>query len=150
MNPRNDWQRDVEEFHRATKQPIGIDAAYMRREMRAKLIMEEAVETVAAMGFAVSGVIMPAYGEFDPQPDNIASYFKHYQEFDLPDYVDGLCDLVYVTVGGAVDMGLDLDPHFELVHDANMRKLAGPKREDGKQLKPEGWVGPDHGKLLGY
>jgi predicted HAD superfamily Cof-like phosphohydrolase len=43
---------------------------------------------------------------------------------------------------------VDLAPHFEEVHRANMTKLAGPKREDGKQLKPEGWQPPDHDTLI--
>ncbi len=40
-------------------------------------------------------------------------------------------------------LGLDLRPFFVLVHQANMLKISGPVREDGKRLKPEGWVAPD-------
>ncbi len=40
-------------------------------------------------------------------------------------------------------LGLDLRPFFSIVHQANMLKTTGPIREDGKRLKPEGWVGPD-------
>jgi predicted HAD superfamily Cof-like phosphohydrolase len=47
-----------------------------------------------------------------------------------------------------VAAGVDLEPHFDEVHRANMTKILGRKREDGKQLKPEGWTGPDHEKIL--
>ncbi len=40
-------------------------------------------------------------------------------------------------------LGLDLRPFFKIVHQANMFKTTGPVREDGKRLKPEGWVPPD-------
>jgi predicted HAD superfamily Cof-like phosphohydrolase len=32
---------------------------------------------------------------------------------------------------------------FKAVNEANMRKLEGPKDAKGKQLKPEGWTGPE-------
>jgi NTP pyrophosphatase (non-canonical NTP hydrolase) len=38
--------------------------------------------------------------------------------------------------------GVDLRPFFREVHRTNMHKLTGPKREDGKQLKPPGWKPP--------
>jgi hypothetical protein len=40
-------------------------------------------------------------------------------------------------------LGLDLRPFFTMVHHANMLKTTGPIREDGKRLKPEGWMAPD-------
>lgn len=39
-------------------------------------------------------------------------------------------------------LGVDLRPFFLEVHRTNMHKLEGPKREDGKQLKPPGWKPP--------
>jgi predicted HAD superfamily Cof-like phosphohydrolase len=75
-------------------------------------------------------------------------FFEAVQDKDLPACVDALCDLLYVTYGAAVAMGLDLEPHWNLVQRANMSKAGGPKRGDGKQLKPEGWEPPDHRPLL--
>lgn len=43
---------------------------------------------------------------------------------------------------GAEGLGVDLRPFFREVHRTNMNKLKGPKREDGKQLKPDGWKPP--------
>ncbi|HEX7002733.1 MAG TPA: hypothetical protein VF168_00910 [Trueperaceae bacterium] len=50
-----------------------------------------------------------------------------------------LVDLLYVTYGALVWFGIDADEVFDEVHRANMRKTDGPKRADGKQLKPPGW-----------
>lgn len=54
-----------------------------------------------------------------------------------------ICDLIYVAVGTAVSWGIDLDPVWELVHAANMAKIGGATRPDGKILKPAGWKAPD-------
>jgi predicted HAD superfamily Cof-like phosphohydrolase len=62
---------------------------------------------------------------------------------DALNAIQELCDILYVVYGAAVVMGVDLEPFFEAIHEANMKKVPGPKREDGKQLKPEGWVPAD-------
>jgi predicted HAD superfamily Cof-like phosphohydrolase len=67
---------------------------------------------------------------------------------DLPEMVDALCDLLYVTYGAAVDLGVDLEPFFAEVHRSNMAKVGGRRRADGKWLKPEGWQPPDIAGLL--
>ncbi len=64
-------------------------------------------------------------------------------ETDLTHLASELVDLLYVTYGGLAALGVDADAVFAAIHDANMRKLEGPKREDGKQLKPEGWQPAD-------
>jgi len=66
----------------------------------------------------------------------------------LVEVIDGLCDLLYVAIGTAVEAGVDLSEPFREVHASNMLKLLGPKREDGKQLKPEGWCPPDIESIL--
>lgn len=142
----NPFQVDVQTFHERTG---GRGTIYSQegRELRAKLIMEEAVETVAALGFSAYGDIMTTDGE----GRYVAQFSKAHKAFNLLEYIDGLADLVYVTVGGAINAGINLQRHFDEVHAANMRKLSGPKRADGKQLKPEGWEGPNHLRVLkGY
>lgn len=54
-----------------------------------------------------------------------------------------MCDILYVVYGLADSMGIDIEPFFEEVHKANMKKSGGPTREDGKVLKPEGWQPPN-------
>lgn len=138
----NRYQQAVAEFH-ASSGWNTLDTPEGRL-LRAKLIMEEAVETVAALGFHVDAAI----NETDERKTNIAYFEKEYEVCDLLDFIDGLCDLTYVTMGGACDIPINLDHHFEEVHRANMQKMHGPKREDGKRLKPEGWQPPDHQRII--
>jgi predicted HAD superfamily Cof-like phosphohydrolase len=54
-----------------------------------------------------------------------------------------LADLLYVTYGSFVALGIDAAAVFAEVHRANMQKTTGPRRADGKILKPEGFVKAD-------
>ena len=67
---------------------------------------------------------------------------------DMTSLIHELTDLLYVTYGAIWACGVDPDPVFEEVHSANMRKLDGPRRADGKILKPEGWQPADVGKII--
>ena len=62
---------------------------------------------------------------------------------DLTPLAHELADLLYVTYGALDVLGLDADAIFAEVHRANLTKTTGPKRADGKQLKPEGWQPAD-------
>lgn len=62
---------------------------------------------------------------------------------DLPGIVDGCIDTIYVALGILNRCGVDAEKFFNLVHAANMAKAGGPKREDGKHMKPPGWQPPD-------
>jgi|SRR5688572_8051413 len=62
--------------------------------------------------------------------------------------IDALCDLLYVVYGAGVALGVDLEPFFREVHRSNMAKAGGDTREDGKQLKPEGWEPPQIAAIL--
>lgn len=44
--------------------------------------------------------------------------------------------------------GIDLHLFWSEVQRANMDKVGGPVRADGKRLKPPGWRGPDHMPLI--
>lgn len=108
-------QRDVSEFHRVV---CGIEdpelPAMRRPTLRAELIREEARETVEAI-----------------------------EAGDLVGAIDGMCDLLCVVYGTALEFGIDLAPFWDEVHRTNMAKAGGPLREDGKRLKPPGWMPPD-------
>lgn len=54
-----------------------------------------------------------------------------------------IADLHIVLSGTSLTYGIPEAEVIQVVHEANMRKLGGPKRRDGKQLPPNGWVGPD-------
>lgn len=112
-------QRDVEAFHRVMGAGIGEFPAIRNPELRAALIYEEAGETCSAI-----------------------------EAGDLVGAIDGLCDLIYVALGTAVEFGIDLAPFWREVHASNLRKAGGPTREDGKRLKPPGWTPPDLARVL--
>ncbi len=67
---------------------------------------------------------------------------------DLAAIAGEAIDLLYVTYGLCVAYGIDADAVFDAVHRANLAKAAGPRRPDGKQLKPVGWTPPDLAAVL--
>lgn len=75
--------------------------------------------------------------------EELREVLESIQDHDQVNLIKELCDLLYVVYGAAVDADIDLEPYFDEVHRSNMVKAGGPKREDGKQLKPEGWKAPD-------
>lgn len=113
-------QRDVAKFHRTV---VGIEdpssPAIRRPALRAELIREEARETVEAI-----------------------------EAGDLIGAIDGMCDLLCVVYGTALEFGIDLAPFWNEVHRTNMAKAGGPVRADGKRLKPPGWTPPDIAGVL--
>lgn len=64
-------------------------------------------------------------------------------ERDLAHLVHELTDLLYVTYGSLLACGVEPDGAFRELHRANMHKISGPRREDGKQMKPPGWEPAD-------
>lgn len=114
--------------------------------LRARLILEEAQETINALGFAivandhgVCGVAtLPEFASFadaDTLPVN------------LVDIIDGCCDLTYVAIGTLASVGAPDVPHLRLVCEANDAKFPNGNailRQDGKYLKPDGWTPPPH------
>jgi predicted HAD superfamily Cof-like phosphohydrolase len=65
------------------------------------------------------------------------------ESFDIIPLMHELADLLYVVYGTFAIFGVDGDAVFGEVHRANMRKLDGPRRADGKLLKPPGWQPAD-------
>ena len=59
-----------------------------------------------------------------------------------------LPDVEYVLNGLCVAYGIDLPAVFKAVHESNMEKSGGPRREDGKVLKPPGWQPPNIQSIL--
>lgn len=62
---------------------------------------------------------------------------------DLASLAHELVDLLYVTYGSLIACGIDPDEAFAEVHRANMDKVSGPKRGDGKQMRPPNWKPAD-------
>ena len=73
---------------------------------------------------------------------------NHAQPIDVTDWVHELADLLYVTYGAILACGVDPDPVFAEVHRANLSKAGGPRRADGKILKPPGWQPADVRRVI--
>jgi predicted HAD superfamily Cof-like phosphohydrolase len=112
-------QMDVEEFHRTLDIPIGTNVEIRRSELRAELIREESQELIHAV-----------------------------ERGSLYDAIDGMCDVLVVVYGTAVEWGINLAPFWDEVHKTNMAKFGGPERSDGKKLKPPGWTPPRLEKIM--
>ncbi|HAR67609.1 MAG TPA: HAD family hydrolase [Lentisphaeria bacterium] len=62
------------------------------------------------------------------------------------DQADALVDAIYYICDCAVRHGMNLDPLFRIVHQANMGKVVDGRvlrREDGKIMKPANWQPPE-------
>lgn len=132
---------DVAAFHRAGEVPMPSSPGFPgldRIDLRKRLIREEAIELFDAI-----------------------------EEGNMVEVVDGCIDLIYVTIGTLLELGVDPTPAWNEVQRSNMAKFppcescntAGCKtcngrgtqlllREDGKVLKPEGWTPPNLGLVL--
>jgi predicted HAD superfamily Cof-like phosphohydrolase len=66
---------------------------------------------------------------------------------NIYEQADAMIDLIYFALGTLVEMGIEPDEIFEIVHDANMSKLwpdGKPHyKDDGKTLKPPSWKDPE-------
>lgn len=140
-------QLQVQEFHRDVLEgPTSPAEPKVRNpELRARLILEEAVETVVALvgGEQAYNMVREA-GRAIPQR----------QKPSLLETIDGIVDTIYVCYGTAEDIGVDLEPFFDEVHAANMRKRDPERAQQasksplGKVIKPPGWKGPDIAGVL--
>lgn len=114
--------------------PIIPDATV--RKLRAKLIMEEAIETAEALGFHVS----------------INEHGVWLDERHTPTIIeiaDGCADLKVVTVGTEIACGINGKPVFLEVMRSNMTKdFSGAKRPDGKILKGPTYEPPNIERVL--
>jgi predicted HAD superfamily Cof-like phosphohydrolase len=151
----NRYQQMVREFHIAMEQPNPDRRTplFERRKLRASLLLEEVFELIHAAGLRVR-ILGASQGkvcigtddlliEADRRLGGVAVPMPNEAEM-----IDALCDVSYVTFGAAVEMGVDLDPFFDAVHAANMKKLEGPVRADGKRLKPADWKPPPIQEML--
>jgi len=91
-----DVAADVEAFHHALHIPVEKIPGIRRGELRARLIEEESAETAAAI-----------------------------RAGDLVEAIDGLCDLLCVTYGAALEFGVDLRPFWAEVHRTSLASCAG-------------------------
>jgi predicted HAD superfamily Cof-like phosphohydrolase len=82
----------------------------------------------------------------------ITEEYKELQEAiitgDVQEQLDALLDIIVVTIGAIHSAGFDGEGGWKEVMGTNFAKVDKEtgkvrKREDGKVLKPTGWVAPD-------
>ena len=126
------------------------------RILRAKLIMEEALETIRGLGVAMS--IKEGYWDYPFNVDhmkagNITFFNDDFHEPNLKEIVDGCLDLRVVTTGALVACGITDSPDLQETVDVNnivkfRKDKDGYKREDGKWVKPSDHPAPKIQLLL--
>lgn len=122
MSLSANWQQDVLDFHKKFGSFTGESPSIPPDkviDLRRILIREEVGETLAAM-----------------------------KADDLVGVADGVVDCIVVLLGTANAYGIDIQPLWDEIHRTNMAKENGGIREDGKVLKPVGWIPPDIKGLL--
>lgn len=140
----HDRQGDVAAFHRKFGVPHPERPGWPsqeRIELRVKLIAEEFCEFLEACGCGFDLAIWNGWSGKDIVQNSSEPEFK--PSADLPKAADALIDMEYVILGTHNEFGIDSNPLWKEVQEANMRKEGGATRDDGKILKPGGWVGPD-------
>jgi predicted HAD superfamily Cof-like phosphohydrolase len=139
---KTDHQRRVEQFMMLAHQDLPAHPTLPNESilrLRATLILEEALETIQALGFAVKRdgdahkyIVVPVYVP------------------KLVDIVDGCADLSVVTVGTLSACGVADAPVLAAVDHNNLAKFGpgGYRRADGKWIKPPDHQPPDFTKIL--
>jgi predicted HAD superfamily Cof-like phosphohydrolase len=145
------------EFHRAVGHPVANQPRTSipedRLKLRANLIASEFAELIAALaGYAGSDPFIEFLKRTvtDVLVNNLfgPDGLRRGMEVDLVEVARQIADLHIVVSGTALEFGIPEPAVIEEVHAANMRKVGGPKREDGKQLRPEGWEPPNVARVL--
>lgn len=114
MNTATRMQEQVREFHAAMGQPVRLWPAPLPQDrvpVRWELVREEAEDEL----------------------------LEALQTGDMVETVDACIDIMYVTLGLLVEMGVNAAPLFDEVHRSNMSKfgadgkpiIAGPNDPDG-------------------
>lgn len=113
-------------------------------KLRARLLLEETLETIQAMGLDVTISDLRNPGEPIGFSDMKQVNMVEKRVVDVEEVYDGLCDIAVVNYGAAAAFGLALQPGFELCMANNLLKFAPGHsfNEHGKLIKP-----PNHPKL---
>lgn len=149
---KSSHQKSVERFHELAGDPapaVPTEPSAKVRVLRAKIILEEALETIRdGLGVElyhwdmVTGSKRPASFE--------GLILECNAPFSMVETIDGCCDLRYVTTGTLSACGVPDRPFQDAVDRNNLDKF-GPGhslREDGKLIKPPGHQPPDIAGIL--
>jgi predicted HAD superfamily Cof-like phosphohydrolase len=143
----------VREFTREAGQRVpNVPEPMQRRAVKflVEMVLDELMELMATvMEPKEAKEVLRDYGE-----KGRYIFKREYAEEDeeelekIADQADALVDVYYYMLNAAARHGMNLSRVFKVVHEANMAKRDKKtgkflKREDGKILKPEGWLPPN-------
>lgn len=155
-------QQRVELFMAKAEQEVPYNVVIPSEEvrlLRAMLILEEAIETIEALGMRLNVTAKQDDKFIIDTKENTITVTLVTKEMislstghqpDLYEIADGCADLSVVTIGTLSACGIVDTPLLEEVDAANLRKF-GPgatRRSDGKWIKPPNFVGPDIKRVL--
>lgn len=120
------------------------------RRLRARLILEEALETIEALGLELRQIVEEPFASGDLVTIDSFDIKVGYKKPSLKGIADGCADLKVVTVGTEIACGINGMPIFEEVMRSNFTKFSkGCRiREDGKILKGDGFQSPNIEPIL--
>lgn len=114
------------------------------RKLRARLMLEECLETISA-GLGLTVNIGQDFSGTVVMPDLQGLEFSpHHDGPNLIQLIDGLCDCYVVNDGTASAAGIAMRPCKRIVMSNNLTKF-GPGHkfnEHGKLIKPPNFIGP--------
>ncbi len=149
-------QMEVEAFMLRAKQDVPLipttPSDYVRI-LRAKIILEEALETIQkGLGVTVSLDIDQGNHSqsFEINNNQLTFATSLTQQFDMIELIDGCCDVAVVSTGTLSACGIPDTPFQNEVNKNNLMKF-GPGyviRDDGKILKPPQHIPPDIAGIL--
>ena len=120
-----DFQAAVTEFHRLYGLPVGDQTAPAMLSPERRELREDLIQEEADEIFLAG---------------------------DLPNLAQELADIIYVAVGYAVELGIDIGAVFQEVHFSNMSKLDDNGlpvfRPDGKVMKTDNYFPPDVASVI--
>ena len=149
---RSNHQKRVDSFMTLAQQDVPHKPTIPScdiRKLRCKLILEEVLETINALGFDVcidqEYTLMPS--DFDT---GFIDFIQNKEGPNIIEIADGCADIKVVTTGTLSACGID-DEELQVVVDENNLAKFGPgsyRREDGKWVKPSNHQPPDIKSIL--
>lgn len=150
-------QLSVEKFMaRMHAHPVGVEKQQLPtspvipsldiRKLRAALLLEETLETIAAMGLSVE--LKASAGDPPIVMENLT--FAENGKPSLKEVLDGCADILVVTYGLCAAHGIALQPGFEEIAGNNLLKFAPGHsfNERGKLCKPANHPMPNTSDIL--
>lgn len=147
-------KHQTDQFHAVFGHPIAVTPTELTPGQvltRVKFIAEELVEALAAVSNTkdelYEGVTQLMEALQDAEDKSVKNGDVN-AENKLVALADAFTDINYFTQGTFTMMGVQPQPLFDIVQEANMAKL-GPdgkpiyRESDGKIMKPEGWEAPE-------